>query len=163
MRNLVGACAFVASLAACGGGSETITEAEGPFVGIYSLRQVNDAPLPLYFSPAWYPGRGSGPNVLFTTMLSGDLIVRGDGTFTWSTLLEEVSSKPNTVLQEFVVFKVRRETTGGWTYTESTGAVSLQGIDPSGYYHLAGSAASTSLTLSTNFPSGPNSTFVLER
>lgn len=163
MRNVVGACALVACFAACDGGGEAITEAEGPFVGIYSLRLVNDAPLPLYFSPTWYPGRGSGPNALSTTMLTGDLIVRADGTFAWSTLLEEVSLKPNTVLTEYVVFKVRRETTGGWTYSESTGAVTLEGIDPSGFYRLTGSARGTSLTLSTTFTTGTNATFVLER
>ena len=164
MRRLIGACAIVASLVACTrGGGETITEPDGPFGGVYSLRQMNEAPLPLYFSPAWYPGRGSSPGVQTTTLLSGNLLVRPDGTYTWTTMLEEVTLKPQTVLTEYVVLKVRREANGKWTYSPATGAVSLEGADQFGPYVLTGSATSDELTLTSTFAGRANSTFVLER
>ena len=164
MRRLIGACALVASLAACSReGGETITAPDGPFGGVYSLRQMNDSPLPLYFSPAWYPGRGTSPGSQATTLLSGDLFVRSDGTYTWTTMLEEVTLKSQTVLTEFVVLKVRREANGKWTYSPATGAVSLEGTDQFGAYVLTGSATTGGLTLTSSFAGRANSTFVLER
>ena len=164
MRRLVESCVLVACLVACSsGGSETITEVDGPFGGVYELREMNNAPLPLYFLVAWYPGRGSGPNVLSTTLLSAHLVVRPDGTFTWLTELEETASKPESAFPEYVVWKVRREADGLWSYDASTGAVSLQGIEAFGTYTLTGSATGTVLSLSSTFTGGSNSTFVLER
>ncbi len=163
MRRLVEACAVVACLAASGGCTETITTVDGRGGSVYSLRTVNDAPLPLYFSPIWYPGRGVSPNVVSITMLSADLTLRPDGTFTWSTLLEEVATRPGPSYLEYVVSTISRSTEGGWSHTEATGALSLQGIDPSGHYVLAGSMTSSVVALSTAFATGPKSTFVLER
>ena len=164
MRGLIGACAVVVCLSACSRSAvETITDVDAPFGGVYSLREMNEAALPLYFSPLWYPGRGSSPGVLYVTLLSGDLLVRPDGTFTWTTLLEEVATKPNTVLPEYVTWQIRREANGTWTYEPSTGAVSLQGIDQFGSYVLTGSATSTEVTLASNFSSRGNSRFVLAR
>ena len=165
MRRLVEAFAVVACLAACSSGSgETITDPDAPFGGVYALRLLNAAELPLYFSPAWYPGQGSTRGVQYTTLLSGDLLVRPDGTYMWSTLLEEVVAKPQTTLTgEYVVLRIRREANGTWTYEPSTGAVSLQGIDQFGSYVLTGSATSTEVTLASNFSSRGNSRFVLAR
>ena len=164
MRRLIESLAIVACLAACSKGGETITDVDdGPFGGVYTLRAFNEAPLPLYFAPWWYPGRGGAANILFTTVMSGNLTVRPDGSYTWTTVLEEVSPKPNASLPEFVVSTVRREANGTWTYTATTGAVTLEGIDQLGAYVLTGSATSTGLTLSSTFTSRANSTFVLER
>lgn len=164
MRGLIGACAVVVCLSACSRSAvETITDVDAPFGGVYSLREMNEAALPLHFSPLWYPGRGSSPGMLYASLLSGDLLVRADGTFTWTTLLEEVATKPNTVLVEYVTWKIRREANGTWTYTPSTGAVSLQGTDQFGAYQLTGTATSTEVTLSSTFEGRTNSRFVLER
>ena len=162
MRRLVEACAVVACLAASGC-VESIAAVDDRGGTVYSLRQVNEAPLPLYFSPIWYPGRGSSPNVVSTVLLSADLTLRPDGTFTWSTEVEEVTTRPGASFLEYVVSTVRRSTDGGWSHTEATGAVSLQGIDPSGPYILSGSMTGSVVTLSTTFSTGLNSTFVLER
>ena len=142
---------------------ETITEVDAPFGGVYSLREMNEATLPLYFSPLWYPGRGSSPGLVYATLLSGDLLVRPDGTFTWTTLLEEVATKPNAVLPEYVTWTIRREAKGTWTYEPSTGAVSLHGADQFGPYELTGSATSTEVTLTSTFIGRTNSRFVLAR
>jgi hypothetical protein len=164
MRRVLGVCALIASVAACSSGvGESITDVSAPFGGVYTLRRMNAAELPLYFSPAWYPGRASIPGLLSSTLLSADLIVRPDGTYTWITQLEEVATKPQTNLPEYIVFRIRREANGTWSFTESTGAVSLQGIDQFGAYILTGLASSRELTLSSTFAGRPNSTFVLER
>ena len=162
MRRLIGSLAIVVCLVACSRGGEVfVPEMEGPFGGTYTLRQLNDAELPLYFSPTWYPGQGSGPGVQSTTMLSGYLTVRADGSFIWSTMLEEVAAKPGAYMPEWVVSSVRREANGTWRYTPSTGAVSLEGIDRFGPYLLEGSTTSSGLTLVSTFTGRPNSTFVL--
>jgi len=164
MRRLIGSLAIVVCLAACSRGGEVfVPEMEGPFGGTYALRQFNDLPLPIYFSPAWYPGRGGAPNVQYTTMLSGYLTVRADGSFIWSTMLEEVAAKVGAYMPEFIVSTVRREADGSWRYSAATGAVTLQGIDQYGPYLLEGTATSTGLTLSSKFTGRQNSTFVLER
>ena len=165
MRRLVEAFAVVACLASCSSGSgEMITDPNAPFGGVYALRLMNAAELPLYFSPAWYPGQGSSPGLQYTTVLSGDLLVRPDGTYTWSTMLEEVVAKPQTTLTgEYVILKIRREANGTWKYTESTGALSLEGIDQFGPYVLTGSATNRELALTSTFIGRQNSTFVLAR
>ena len=163
MRRLISSLAILACLAACSRGQTFTDVDDGPFGGVYTLRQLNDAPLPIYFSPMWYPGQGSGPNVVSTTMTSGNLTVRPDGSFTWTTVLEEVATKQNTVLPDYSFSTVRREANGTWTYTAATGAVTLSGVDQFGNYVLTGSATSTTLTLSSTFTGRPNSTFVLER
>ena len=162
MRSLVRACVLVACLVACDGGRERITEVESSVGGVYSLRQMNDASLPLYFSPWWYPGQGSSPGSQSSTLVSANLALRPDGTFTWSTLLEEVALRPDAPLPDYVFFTVRREASGNWSRT-SSGVVSLEGIDQFGAYVLTGSMTSTGLTLSSTFASRQNSTFVLER
>ena len=164
MRRLIGTLAIVACFAACSRGGEVfVPEMEGPFGGTYALRQLNDAPLPLYFSPVWYPGQGTGRNVQSTTMLSGYLTVRADGSFIWSTMVEEVAAKQGAYMPEWVVSTVRREAQGNWRYNASTGAVTLDGIDQFGPYVLEGSATSAGLTLSSRFTNRVNSTFVLEK
>jgi len=164
MRRLVEAFMVVLCLVACSGGGETITEVDdGPFGGVYSLRTLNEAPPPLYFWPLWYPGRASIPGQQSTTLLSAELTIRPDGSFTWSTLSQEVARKPNSTMLEYVSWTVRRDAYGTWAYTAPTGAVSLEGIDQFGPYVLTGSTTSTGLTLSTKFIGSMNSTFVLER
>lgn len=163
MRTRIGSFALIACLVACSGGAETITEPDGPFGGVYHLRQVNDVGLPFYFFPAWYPGRATSPNLLSTTLRSADLVVRPDGSYTWSTQLDEMASKPNSTMLEYVVWSVRREAYGTWTYTPATGAVSLEGLDNSGTYVLTGTVTNNVLTLSSTFTGTPNSTFLLER
>ena len=163
MRRLVGACALIACLAACRAAPEAITDADAPFGGVYRLRQVNGESLPLYFWPAWYPGRANMPNVQSSSLVAGDLSVLSDGSFVWSTLLDEVATKPETLFPEDVVWKVRRDAYGQWTYTPETGVVSLTGSDQSGAYVLTGSVASGVVTLSTTLTNAPNQTFVLGR
>lgn len=163
MRTRIGSFALIACLVACSGGAETITEPDGPFGGVYHLRQVNDAGLPFYFFPAWYPGRATIPGLLSTTLRSAELNVRPDGSYTWSTQLDEVASKPGSTLLETVAWSVRRDAYGTWTYTPATGTVSLEGIDQLGPYVLTGTVTSNVLTLSSTFTGKPNSTFVLER
>ena len=76
MRRLVEALLVVSCLAACGGG-ETITEVDdGPVGGVYSLRQVSETQLPLYFWPYWYPGRGTVPGSLSATLVSAELTLQ---------------------------------------------------------------------------------------
>ena len=164
MRRLIGALAIVACLAACRRGGEVfIPEMEGPFGGTYALRQLNDASLPLYFFPNWYPGRGSAPNVQSTTLLSGYLTVRVDGSFIWSTTVEEVAMKQGAYMPEWVTSTVRREAKGTWRYSAATGAVTLEGSDQLGPYVLEGATTSTGLTLTSTFTGRVNSTFVLEK
>lgn len=163
MRRLVASFIVVFCLA-CKADGEAITEVEdGPFGGVYSLRQMNDAPPPLYFWPWWYPGQASVPGSMSTTLRSAELTIRPDGSFTWSTLVEESARRPESTMLEYISWTVRRDAYGTWTYTPSTGAVSLEGFDQFGAYVLTGSAASKVLTLSSNFTGKPNSTFVLER
>jgi hypothetical protein len=163
MRRLVAACAFIACLAACSGATETITDPDAPFGGVYSLRQVNGASLPLYFWAAWYPGRASMTNVQSSSLVAGDLSVLPDGSFVWSTQLDEVALKSETLVPEYVVWKVRRDAYGKWTYTPETGVVSLTGSDQSGTYVLTGTATGGVVTLSSTLTNAPNQTFVLER
>jgi len=165
MRRLVASIVVVCSLVACSQGGETITEvADGPVAGVYSLRSIDDAPLPIYFWPSWYPGQSVTPGVLSTTMRSAALTIRSDGSFMWATQLEEMAAKPNSTMLEYVFWNVRREAYGKWDYTASTGAVSLEGIDRQNQeYVLTGSTTGTVLTLSSTFPGGPNWTFVLDR
>jgi hypothetical protein len=164
MRRLVEALVVVSCLAACSGNGETITEVDdGPVGGVYSLRQISDAQLPLYFWPYWYPGRGSVPGSQSSTLVSGSVTIRQDGTFMWTTLSEESATRPNSTLLEYVSWTVRREAYGTWTYTPSTGAVSLEGIDQYGPYVLTGSTTSTVLTLSSTAADRPYSRFLLER
>lgn len=163
MRRLVGACAVIACLAGCSAASDTITDVDSPFGGVYRLRQVNEASLPLYFWPFWYPGRSSGPNVQSSTLVAADLSVLPDGSFVWSTLLDEVATTSGSVLPEYVVWEVRRNAYGTWSYTPATGTVSLTGLDQSGTYVLVGSTASGVVTLSSTSTNMPNQTFVLER
>lgn len=163
MRRLVGACALIACLAACHTAPEALTGADAPFGGVYRLRQVNGASLPLYFWPAWYPGRSNMPNVQSSSIVAGDLSVLSDGSFVWSTLLDEVATKPETLFPEDVLWKVRRAAYGEWTYTPETGVVSLTGSDQSGVYVLTGSATGGVVTLSSTFTNVPNQNFVLER
>ena len=164
MRRLVQSVVLVACLAACTqGGQDILLDETGPFGGIYKLRQLNEAAPPLYFSSTWYPGRGISANVQSSTLMSADLTVRPDGSFTWSTLLEEVASKPGSYLPEIIILTTRREASGTWSYTASTGAVSLQGTDQTGAYVLNGSVSGNGLTLSSTFTTRVNSTFVLER
>ena len=96
-------------------------------------------------------------------MVSADLTIRPDGSFTWSTLLEESARRPESTLLEYVSWTVRRDAYGTWEYTPSTGAVSLEGLDQFGPYVLTGSTTSTVLTLSSNSTDRPYSKFVLER
>ena len=164
MRRLVASFVVAFCLVACSAERGTIAEVDdGPFGGVYSLRTVNEAPLPLYFWPNWYPGRASIPGVHTTSMVSADLTIRPDGSFTWSTRLDEVATKPGSSLLEDVHYSVRRDGHGTWAYTASTGAVSLEGVDQFGPYVLTGSVASDVLTLSSTFTGRPNWTFVLER
>ena len=164
MRRLVAAIMVVCSLVACSQGVETITEAnDGPVRGTYSLRAIDDAQLPLYFWPSWYPGRSVTPGALSTTMRSAALTIRADGSFLWLTQLDEMVRKPNSSLLEYVHWDVRREAYGTWTHTASTDAVELEGLDQNGPYVLTGSTTGTVLTLSSTFPGGPNWTFVLDR
>lgn len=164
MRRLVQSAALVLCLAACArAAGETLTEPDGAFGGLYHLRQINDARLPVYFAVSWYPGRGSTPGMMSTSLLSADLLVRPDGKFTWVSQLEELATKPNTNVPEYVVWKVRREADGLWTHEASTGEVSLTGTDQSGTYVLTGVATGTGLTLSTRLADGLRATFVLER
>jgi len=168
MRRLVEALVVAACLAACSGNGETITEVDdGPVGGVYSLRQISETQLPLYFWPYWYPGRGSVPGSLSATLVSAELTIRKDGTFTWTTLVEESAPRPNSTMLEYVSWSVRRDANGTWTYTPSTGAVTLEGIDQFGEYFLTGSTTGTVLTLSSTATATaqekPNSKFVLER
>jgi hypothetical protein len=122
MRRLVASFVIVVALVACSGGGEAITEVdEGPFGGVYALRTVNDAPVPLYFWPNWYPAEQHA-GVLSTTLRSADLSIRPDGSFMWSTQLEEMVRKPQSTMLEYVSWSVRREAYGKWSYTPSTGA-----------------------------------------
>ena len=164
MRRLIGSLAIVACMAACSrGGDVFVPEMEGPFGGTYALRELNDATLPLYFSPTWYPGRGGGSNVQYATMLSGYLTVRADGSFIWSTTVEEVATKQGAYMPEWVTSTVRREAHGTWTYSSSTGAVTLAGSDQFGPYVLEGTTTSKGVTLASTFTGRPNSKFVLEK
>ena len=164
MRRLVASFVVVFCLGSCSRDRATIAEVDdGPFGGVYSLRTVNESPLPLYFWPNWYPGRSSNPGVHTTTMASADLTIRPGGSFTWSTQLYEAATKPGSSLAEDYFSTVRRDAYGTWTYTASTGAVSLEGIDQFGPYVLTGSVAGGALTLSSTFTGRPNWTFVLER
>ena len=164
MRRLVASFVVAFSLVACSGGGETLTEVdEGPFGGVYALRTVNDAPVPLYFWPNWYPGQSSTPGVLSTTLRSADLSIRPDGSFMWSTQLEEMARKPQSTMLEYVLWNVRREAYGTWSYTPSTSAVSLEGLDQTGPYVLVGSVTGNVLTVASTFPNGPVWTFLLER
>ena len=164
MQRLVEAFMVVVSLVACSGGGETITEVEdGPIGGVYSLRQISDFPLPIYFWPYWYPGRDSMPGFLSATMLSADVTIRPNGSFTWSTLVEESARRPESTMLEYVSWTVRRDAYGTWTYTPSTGVVSLEGFDQFGAYVLTGSTSSKVLTLSPTSTDRSYSKFVLER
>ena len=164
MRRTVEAFVVVCSLVACSGGREAITEVDdGPFGGVYALREINDAPPPLYFWPLWYPGRSGILGVQSSTLVSADLTIRPDGSFTWSTLLQETATKPGSTMLEYVGWTVRRDAYGKWAYTPSTGAVSLEGLDQFGPYVLTGSATGSVLTLSSSFEGRPNLKFVLER
>jgi hypothetical protein len=165
MRRLVAAIVVVSSLVACSQGVETITEVDdGPVRGTYSLRTIDDAPLPLYFWPNWYPGRSTTPGVLSSTIRSAALIIREDGSFLWLTQLDEMVRKPNSTMLEYVFWNVQSEAYGTWSHTASTGAVSLEGVDRENEpYVLKGSSTGTVLTLSSTFPGGPNWTFVLDR
>jgi hypothetical protein len=163
MRNLVASLMVVFCLA-CRGEGEAITEVDdGPFGGVYSLRKLDQFPVPVYFWPYWYPGRGNVPGSLSTTLRSADLTIRPDGSFTWSTLVEESARRPESTMLEYVSWTVRRDTYGTWKYTPSTGAVSLEGVDQLGPYILIGSATAAALTLSSTSTDRPVSTFVLER
>jgi hypothetical protein len=163
MRKLVASSMVVCCLVACHADDAITSVDDGPFGGVYSLRSLDDAPLPLYFWPYWYPGRGGVPGVQTTTIRSAELTIRPDGTFIWSTLLEEVAAKPNSMLPDYVAWTVRRDAYGKWTHTPSTGAVSLEGTDQFGPYVLTGSTTSSGLTLSSSLSGGENSTFVFER
>ena len=146
------------------GSGEAITEVDdGPFGGVYSLRKVAEFPLPLYFWPYWYPGRGSVPGSLSTTMRSASLTIRPDGSFTWSTLVEESATSLESTLLQYVSWTVRRDAYGTWEYTPSTGVVLLEGLDQFGPYVLTGSTTNSVLTLSSTSTDRPNSKFVLER
>jgi hypothetical protein len=162
MRKLVASFVVICCLAACHADEAITNVDDGPFGGVYSLRALDEASLPLYW-PNWYPGRGGVPGVQRTTVLSAELTIRPDGTFIWSTLLEEIATNPNSMLLDYVVWTVRRDAYGKWTYTPSTGAVSLEGTDQFGPYALTGSTTSSVLTLSSTFTGRVNSTFVLER
>jgi hypothetical protein len=164
VRRLVASLVVSLCLVACSGSGEAITEVDdGPFGGVYSLRTLNEAPPPLYFGPSWYPGRDSMPGFLSATMLSVDLTIRPNGSFTWSTLVEESAKKPNSTMLEYVSWTVRRDTYRTWAYTAPTGAVSLEGIDQFGPYVLTGSTTSKVLTLSPTSTDISYSKFVLER
>lgn len=163
MRRLVEAFAVIVCLAGCSGASDTITDVDAPFGGVYRLRQVNEASLPLYFWSLWYPGRASGPNVQSSTLVAAELSVLSDGSFVWSTLLDEVATPSESLLPQYVVWQVRRNAYGTWSYTPATGTVSLTGFDQSGAYVLVGSTASGVVTLSSTSTNTPNLTFVLER
>lgn len=163
MRRLVASFVVAFSLVACTGG-ETITEVQnGPVAGVYALRTIDDAPVPLYFWPSWYPGKSTTPGVLSSSLLSAELLIQPNGKFTWSTLLDEQVAKPNSTMLEFVNWSVRRDAYGTWTHNDSTRAVSLEGLDQTGAYVLTGSTTGTELTLKSTFPGGPNWTFVLQR
>jgi len=164
MRRLVASFVVVFSLVACSGGGEAITEVEnGPLSGVYALRTINDASLPLYFWPSWYPGRSTTPGVLSTTVRSADLFIRPDGSFLWATQLDEMVANPQSPMLDYVYWNVRREAYGTWTFSESTRAVSLKGLDQTGQYLLTGSTTGNVLTLTSNAPGSPSWTFVLER
>ena len=164
MRRLVASLVVSLCLVACSGGGDAITEVEDdPIGGVYSLRQISEFPLPIYFWPYWYPGRDSMPGFLSATMLSADLTIRPNGSFTWSTLVEESAKKPNSTTLEYVSWTVRRDTYGTWAYTPSTGVVSLEGFDQFGPYVLTGSTTSKVLTLSPTSTDRSYSKFVLER
>ena len=151
-------------LVACSGGGEAIIEVDdGPFGGVYLLRQVAEAPLPLYFWPYWYPGRGSVPGILSTTIVSANLTIRPDGTFTWSTLVEESATSRNPRCSSTSPWTVWRDAYGTWKYTLSTGVVLLEGLDQFGPYVLTGSTTNSVVTLSSNSTDRPYSKFVLER
>ena len=163
MRRLFEALVVVSCLAGCSDG-ETITEVDdGPVGGVYSLREISETQLPLYFWPYWYPGRSSLAGSLSATLVSAELTIRRDGSFTWTTLVEESAPRPNSSLLEYVSHTVRRDAYGTWEYTPSTGAVSLEGLDQFGPYVLTGSATSGVLTLSSTAADRPYSRFVLER
>lgn len=163
MRRVVAACAVIACLADCRAAGGTITDADAPFGGVYRLRQVNEASPPLYFWPLWYPGRANSPNVQSSTLVAADLSVRSEGSFVWSTLLEEVATTSGSALPEYVVWEVRRNAYGTWSYTPETGTVSLTGLDQSGTYVLVGSTTNGVVTLSSTSTNMPKLTFVLER
>lgn len=163
MRRLVGVCAVIACLAGCSAASDTITDVDAPFGGVYRLRQVNQASLPLYFWPLWYPGRAGDANVQSSTMVAADLSVLSDGSFVWSTLLDEVATRPESQLLQFVNWEVRRNAFGTWSYAPETGIVSLTGLDQTGPYVLVGSIAGGVVTLSSTSTNMPKLTFVLER
>ena len=78
-------------------------------------------------------------------------------------MVQESAQKPNSSLLEYVSITVRRDAYGTWTYTPSTGAVSLEGLDQFGPYVLTGSTTSTVLTLASTAADRPYSRFVLER
>jgi hypothetical protein len=163
MRRLFEALVVVSCLTACSGG-DTITEVDdGPVGGVYSLREISETQLPLYFWPYWYPGRGSVAGSLSATLVSAELTIRPDASFTWTTVVQESAQKPNSSLLEYVSITVRRDAYGTWTYTPSTGAVSLEGLDQFGPYVLTGSTTSTVLTLASTAADRPYSRFVLER
>jgi hypothetical protein len=168
MRRLFEALVVVSCLAACSGNGDTITEVDdGPVGGVYSLRQISETQLPLYFWPYWYPGRGTVPGSLSATLVSAELTLRKDSSFTWATLVEESAAKPNSTMLEYVSVTARRYAFGTWTYEPTTGAVTLSGIDQFGEYVLTGSKTGTVLTLSSTATATaaekPNSKFVLER
>jgi len=163
MRRLIQALAVAACLVACSGATERITDVDAPFGGVYRLRQVNGSSLPLYFWPWWYPGRGSTPNVQSSTLVAADLSILPDGTFVWTTLLDEVATKSETLVPEYVVWEVRRAAYGTWSYSPETGVVSLTGTDAVGNYVLTGSMASGVVTLTYRLPDASALTFVLER
>jgi hypothetical protein len=164
MRRLVEALVVVSCLAACSGNGEAITDVDdGPVGGVYSLRQISETQLPLYFWPYWYPGRSSVPGSLSATLMSAELTIRRDGKFTWTTLVEESVAKPNSSMLEYVSYSVRRDAYGTWTYTPSTGVVTLEGLDQFGEYVLTGSMTGTVLTLSSTAADRPYSRFLLER
>jgi hypothetical protein len=160
---LVRACAVALCLVACSAPSETISGVDGPFGGVYRLRQVDQAPLPFYFGPAWYPGRATTPGAQTSTLVAAELSVLSDGKFVWSTLLDESATRPGSLLPEYVSWQVRRNAYGTWKYTAETGEASLEGIDQTGEYILTGSATGGVLTLSSTFTGRQNLTFVLER
>jgi hypothetical protein len=163
MRTLVASLMVVTCLVACHADETIASVDDGPFGGVYSLRSLDEAPLPLYVWPYWYPGRSGVAGVQRTSMVSAQLTVRPNGTFVWSTLLEEVATKPNSMLLDYVVWTVRRDAYGTWTHTPATGVVSLEGTDQFGPYVLTGSTTSSVVTLSSTFTDRENLKFVLER
>lgn len=163
VRRLIQACTVVACLAACSATSDRITDVDVPFGGVYRLRQVNDAALPLYFWASWYPGRASTAYTQSSTLVSADLSILSDGTFVWATMFDEVALKSETLAPEYVSWKVRRAAYGTWSYSPETRLVSLTGTDAYGTYVLAGSVNGGVVTLSSTFTDAQNQTFVLGR